>query len=149
MSLYTVPLQLNNEPITTLDTFPVFSPITGQLLWNSSRASSEDARRACDAAATAFPAWSQMNPQRRRDILLKVIDAMQARRQELVECEMTEVAADAAWAGMDFTLTLEMIRELAGRITSAVQGAIPSSTIPGGCHVSSQPTCPLNNSPQV
>ena len=51
----------------------------------ASRRRREDARRAVEAAAAAFPAWSQALPADRQRIFLKAADMLEGRRDEVVD----------------------------------------------------------------
>ena len=46
-----------------------------------------------DAAAAAFPAWSQTGPGVRRALLLKAAEALESRRTAFVEAMMGEIGA--------------------------------------------------------
>ena len=77
-----ISLLLENQDVQAVDgvTFDRLNPITGEVATRASAAQIADAKRAADAAAAAFPAWSSTGPTLRRKILLKAADA--ARGQE-------------------------------------------------------------------
>src|SRR5690606_15579853 len=60
-------------------TFERNNPVTGELATRAAAATVDDALRAADAAATAFPGWSTTAPAARRKILLAAADRLQAR----------------------------------------------------------------------
>jgi acyl-CoA reductase-like NAD-dependent aldehyde dehydrogenase len=51
-------------------TMEVRNPATGEVIDRVPKAEAEDARRAIDAAAAAFPSWSKVPPSKRSDILM-------------------------------------------------------------------------------
>src|SRR5690349_672977 len=60
-------------------------PFTGDVVAQVAAGGREDARRAVDAAAAAFPAWSKAPPAERQRIFLKAADVLERRQQEVVE----------------------------------------------------------------
>ncbi|KAH6669255.1 putative salicylaldehyde dehydrogenase [Halenospora varia] len=122
----THPLIINNKPHKTDATFPVYSPATGEHLHNFSSASIADADSAIDAATKALPAWGSLPPNKKRDIFLKAADLMDKRQEELGKHSSTETGAGAAWASFDLGLSSEILRDVAGRISS-IAGSIPQT----------------------
>src|SRR5215218_575006 len=61
------------------DTFDDLDPFTGDVVANVAAGGREDAHRAIEAAAGAFPAWSQSPPAERQRIFLKAADLLEAR----------------------------------------------------------------------
>jgi acyl-CoA reductase-like NAD-dependent aldehyde dehydrogenase len=112
---------------------PLLSPVTGKTLWNYSRASEKDAIRAVDSAAAAFPDWSLTKAQMRRDVLLRAAEVLQERREDLTSSMMDEIAATVDWAEFNIYSATEMVKEVAGRITSVSEGALPETIDSGGC----------------
>ena len=55
------------------------NPVSGEAVTRSAAATPADADAAVDAAASAFPAWSELGPTARRGILLKAADLLEAR----------------------------------------------------------------------
>ena len=122
----TYPLLISNKNYTTSSSFPVHSPATGKLLHYFSSASITDTDYAIAAAQKAFPAWRAMPPQKRRDIFLKAAEIMDSRREELIKYSVEETGAAAEWAAFDTTLASDIIRDVAGRISS-IAGSIPAT----------------------
>lgn len=120
----TYPLLISNKAHTTSNSFPVYSPATGDLVHHFSSASVEDADAALASAQAAFPAWRVLPPAKKRDIFLKAADIMDSRREELTKYMMDETGAPSGWAAFNLGLATEIIRDVAGRITSIV-GSIP------------------------
>ncbi|KAK3191878.1 hypothetical protein K4F52_001921 [Lecanicillium sp. MT-2017a] len=120
-----VPLLIAGQEETGTATFDVVSPYTGTTCWSAADATEKDAVRAVDAAAAAFPAWSQMKPTARRDILLKAADILENRVDENASYMRTEMGADVG-ASQFFVvpLSIRMLRDIAGRITQ-ICGSVP------------------------
>ncbi|KAK0383893.1 hypothetical protein NLU13_7985 [Sarocladium strictum] len=126
-SAYTIPLITNNKEYRTPTTFPVISPLTNQEIWRCSSASTEDAIEAVRAAQAAFPAWSKTKPSERRDLFLRAADLIVKRKAELGEYMHQEIGADKGYQEFILGLSIEGLRDTAGRIAGAVQGSIPWS----------------------
>ncbi|MFN7169203.1 MAG: aldehyde dehydrogenase family protein, partial [Pannonibacter sp.] len=111
-------------------TFERRNPITGDVATRVAAATIEDAQLACDAAAAAFPAWSQMGPGPRRKILLAAADALSARADDFVRSMADEIGATEGWARFNVYLASEMLREAAS-LTTQIAGEIIPSNRPG------------------
>ena len=61
------------------ETFDDLDPFTGDVVANVAAGGREDAHRAIEAAASAFPAWSQSPPAERQRIFLKAADILESR----------------------------------------------------------------------
>ena len=72
-------------------TFDDMNPYTGEVYASLPSSRREDAKRAIEAAQTAFPAWANTPPSARRKIFLKAADIMERRQDELVRAMMEEV----------------------------------------------------------
>jgi acyl-CoA reductase-like NAD-dependent aldehyde dehydrogenase len=72
-------------------TYPVRSP-DGEFLANAALASRKDARDAVRAARSAFAKWSGATPYNRGQILYRIAELLEGRREQFV----TEVGGDAA-----------------------------------------------------
>ena len=59
-------------------TFDRLNPMTGEVASRAAAAGVDDAKRAADAAAAAFPAWSETAPGARRALLNKAADLLEA-----------------------------------------------------------------------
>jgi acyl-CoA reductase-like NAD-dependent aldehyde dehydrogenase len=122
---YIVPLLVNGKEVTTPTTFPVTSPASHKAIWQGSSASVVDAHAAIAAASAAFPAWSKTKPSFRRNILLKAAEIFDSRAEECAGYMMQETGAEAMFSGgFNVPLTIEMLKDVAGRI-SGIMGSIP------------------------
>ncbi len=79
-------------------TFEDRDPFTGDVVALVPAGSREDAARAVEAAAAAFPAWSQSLPAERQAIFLKAADILESRRDEVVGQLARETGASFGFA---------------------------------------------------
>ena len=85
-------------------TFTQNNPLTGGVATEAAAATVDDANRAADAAARAFPEWSQTGPTERRRLLLAAADNLEARGSDIARAMADELGATAAWAGFNVML---------------------------------------------
>jgi acyl-CoA reductase-like NAD-dependent aldehyde dehydrogenase len=120
-----LPLTIGGKEIRTSTQFSVVSPDTSEVIWECSSASREDAVAAVEAAARAFPAWSNMRIEDRRRIFLKAADILEARAEECQMYMAKETGALAQFSGFNITASADLLREIAGGISTALMGSIP------------------------
>jgi benzaldehyde dehydrogenase (NAD) len=111
-------------------TFERRNPLDGSVASRAPAATPEDAVRAVDAAAAAFPAWSAMGPTQRRGLLLAAAAALEARAEAFAAAMAAETGASAAWAGFNVHLAAGMLQEAAA-ITTQIGGELIPSDVPG------------------
>ncbi len=70
----------------TKGTIDKFNPHTGELLCRVADSSSADVAQAVTAAALAFPAWSDLTPVGRGQILSEIVAAMKRHADKLADC---------------------------------------------------------------
>lgn len=128
---YVVPLLINGKEVTTSTTFDVTSPGTGKKVWASSSASNDDVLAAIDAAEKAGPAWEATKPAQRRSIILKAADILEGMKAESGSYMSDETGAGGPFVDFIFDTTVELLRDVAGRITTALGGEIPVCAQPG------------------
>ena len=66
------------------ETFEDHNPYNGEVFANVPKGKREDATRAIEAAAAAFPEWAATPPSLRRKLFLKAADIFEKRQDELV-----------------------------------------------------------------
>jgi vanillin dehydrogenase len=106
------------------------NPISGDVVSRSAAATLTDADAAVEAAASAFPAWSDLGPNARRSILLKAADLLEARAPQFAEIVAAETGATAGWGGFNVMLAANMLREAAA-LTTQIAGEVIPSDKPG------------------
>lgn len=111
-------------------TFTRNDPFTGKPATVAPAANTADAVAAVEAAADAFPAWSQIGPNERRTLLLKASEAMAAQVEDFTKLVVAETGATAPWAGFNVMLASQMLREAAS-MTTQIGGEVIPSDKPG------------------
>src|SRR5580658_3737120 len=85
-----------------------------------------DVAKVVEAAARAFPAWSQTGPGERRALLLKAADLLEARAGEFTQPMLEEIGATAPGAGFNVHFAASMLREAAALTTQILGEIIPA-----------------------
>ena len=111
-------------------TFERRDPFTGAVVTAAAAAGREDARRACEAAASAFPVWSETPPAERRVILARAATLLTERAQEIAATMTEEVGGTFGWGMFNCDLAARMLHEAAAQ-TYAVTGEVIPSDVPG------------------
>lgn len=113
-----------------MGTFHRINPVTGKVASTAPAASVGDVNAACEAAASAFPAWSAIGPNARRALLDKAAAALEARADQFIAAMMDEIGATKAWAGFNLMLAAGIVREAAA-MTTQIGGEVIPSDKPG------------------
>lgn len=108
-------------------TFERNDPVTLQVATRAAASTVSDANKAVEAAAAAFPAWSQLGPSAKRTVLLKAADMLDAKAAEFTNLMITETGATGPWAGFNVFLAASMIREAASMTTQITGDVIPAN----------------------
>jgi benzaldehyde dehydrogenase (NAD) len=111
-------------------TFERADPFSGEAVTIAAAAGREDARRAVDAAANAFPGWAGTPPAERRALLSKAADLLMERAPEIAGIMTEEVGGTFGWGMFNCDLASRMLREAAAQAYSVVGEVIPSD-VPG------------------
>jgi vanillin dehydrogenase len=115
-----------SAPAASGATYARRDPVTGAVASEAAAASEADVVNAVEAAARAFPAWSETGPSARRGLLLKAADLLDARADEFTKPMIEEIGATAPWAGFNVHFAASMLREAAGLTTQIVGEIIPA-----------------------
>jgi acyl-CoA reductase-like NAD-dependent aldehyde dehydrogenase len=108
-------------------TFDRLDPVTGDVATRAAAASVADAEEAANAAAAAFPAWSETPPGERRKLLLKAADLLESKAEDFAAAVVTETGSPAHWSHFNVGLAADMIREAASMTTQITGEVIPSN----------------------
>lgn len=127
-----VSLLIDGADVTALDnkTFDRLDPFTGSVASTSPAGKVADVNAACDAAAAAFPAWSETGPNERRKLLLKAADLLEAKSAEFIKLTMEETGATGPWSGFNVMFAAKILRE-AACMTTMIHGEVIPSDKPG------------------
>lgn len=127
-----VPLQIAGKDVLTNVLFDVENPGTGKNIWKCCSASIAEAELAVEAAHAAFQSWSKTKPAFRRDIFLKAAAIFENRADECRRYMVEETGAQPSFFdNLNLPLTVEMMRDCAGRIASVTAGSVPMAASAG------------------
>jgi acyl-CoA reductase-like NAD-dependent aldehyde dehydrogenase len=130
--MFTVPLLINGQDVTTAKTIDVTNPSTGKVIHLASSAGVPEAIQAVEAAQAAFESWAATPPNIKRDIFLRAADILEKRTEEVGKFEEEEAGASTFYAsGFDVPTAVNGLRDVAGKISGIV------GTVPYVCSVSS------------
>ncbi|WP_058369730.1 aldehyde dehydrogenase family protein [Psychrobacter sp. ENNN9_III] len=111
-------LIINGESVGTTDYFDVVNPADKSVIARCPKATTAQLNDAVAAARTAFPTWSALTYEERRDLLMQLADAIEDNGEELMtlltkeQGKPTKGFADLG-AGFEFGGTLAWIRATA------------------------------------
>jgi acyl-CoA reductase-like NAD-dependent aldehyde dehydrogenase len=110
------------------ETFDDRDPFTGDVVARVAAGTREDARRAIEAAAEAFPAWSQTPPALRQRIFLKAADILESRQEEIASWLMRETGSTFGFTMFQLQFVPNLFRQAAGLAYGPIGEIIPSDT---------------------
>lgn len=105
------------------ETFERRDPVSREVSTRASAASVEDAVRAANSAARAFPVWSALTPGERRDFLDGAARILLRRTEDFVDAIISETGSTASWGRFNCRLAASILRE-AGAMTSQITGEV-------------------------
>ena len=108
--------------------FEDLDPFTGAVLARVPAGGRDDARSAVDAAAEAFPAWSETPPAERQRIFLRTADLVEGRRDEIVGWLARETGCTLGFALFQLTFVPGLLRQAAALAYAPIGQVIPSDT---------------------
>ena len=128
----TISMLINGERVQASNgaVFERRNPLDGSVATRAPAATVDDARRAVDAAAAAFPSWAAMGPTERRALLMRAAQALEAKGAALAAAMAAETGASALWAGFNVHLAASGLQEAAAMVTQ-IAGEIIPSDVPG------------------
>jgi acyl-CoA reductase-like NAD-dependent aldehyde dehydrogenase len=110
------------------ETFDDPDPFTGDPVARVAAGTREDARRAVEAAAEAFPAWSQAPPAVRQRIFLKAADILDSRSDEIASWLIRETGSAFGFTMFQLQFVPNLFRQAAALAYSPIGEIIPSDT---------------------
>ena len=130
--MQTISMLIGGEHVTATGgaTFDRRNPLDGQVATRAPAATPDDARRAVDAAARAFPAWAEIGPSARRTLLLEAARVLDSKGEAFAQAVASETGGSAMWAGFNVHLAAGMLAEAAA-MTTQVGGELIPSEVPG------------------
>jgi acyl-CoA reductase-like NAD-dependent aldehyde dehydrogenase len=112
------------------ESFDDLDPFTGDVVARVPAGTREDARRAIEAAAEAFPAWAAAPPAERQRIFLAAADILESRRDEVIELLARESGSSFGFGMFQMGFVPGLFRQAAGLAYSPIGEILPSD-IPG------------------
>ncbi|WP_321808898.1 aldehyde dehydrogenase [Burkholderia sp. BCC1993] len=106
------------------------NPLDGEVASRAPAASVEDAEAAVDAAARAFPIWSEFGPLKRRELLTAAARALEAKSDAFAAAMASKTGASGLWAGFNVHLAAQGLLEAAA-MTTQIGGELIPSDVPG------------------
>ena len=130
--MMTIQLRIAGQarPATGGATFERRNPVTDEVVTQAAAAAVADGAAAVEAAAAAFPAWAALGPNKRRSLLLKGADRLEARTPDFSARVSAETGGTGPWGGFNAMLAAGMLREAAA-LTTQVTGEVIPSDMPG------------------
>jgi acyl-CoA reductase-like NAD-dependent aldehyde dehydrogenase len=110
------------------ETFDDTDPFSGDVVARVSAGGREDARRAVEAAAAAFPAWSQASPETRQAIFLKAADILESRGDEVVDLLARETGSTFGFAMFQLHFVAGLLRQAAAIPYAPIGQVLPTDT---------------------
>ncbi len=109
-------------------TFDDHDPYTGEVVARVAAAGRDDARRAVEAAAAAFPAWSKAPPAERQGIFLKAADVLESRHDEVASWLTRETGCTFGFAMFQLHFVAGLFRQAAALAYAPMGEILPSDT---------------------
>jgi acyl-CoA reductase-like NAD-dependent aldehyde dehydrogenase len=101
-------------------------PWSGAVLAQVASGDADDARRAVDAAHTAFPGWAELAPGDRQTLFLRAADVLERRRSEIFGLLAAETGCGAHFAEVQISFSLSLLRQAAGMAFQPTGQVLPS-----------------------
>ena len=108
------------------ETFEDADPFTGETVATVAAGGADDARRAIEAAAAAFPAWAATPPAERQRIFLKAADVLEGRRDEVVSLLARETGCTFGFGMFQMSFVPGLFRQAAAAPYAPIGEVIPS-----------------------
>ena len=108
------------------ESFEDYNPYNGEVFANVPKGKREDATRAIEAAAAAFPEWAASPPSLRRKLFLKAADIFEKRQDELVRVVAEETGSTIGIAMFQMFFVPGLFREAAAQAYSVTGEIIPA-----------------------
>jgi len=110
--------------------FDVFQPYDRKLYARVAAGGRTEAQLAVDAAAKAFPAWSQTTPAERARLFFKAVEIVKRRRAEIAEILAVETGSTISFATFQQDLVAATIEQAAGWMYLP-KGEVLETNVPG------------------
>jgi acyl-CoA reductase-like NAD-dependent aldehyde dehydrogenase len=125
-------MYINGQWVDAIDgkTFDDYNPYNGEVYAKIPSGKRRDARKACDAAAAAFPDWSHTPPAEKQRYFLRAADIFERRQQEILNIVTQETGGTFGWGMFQTGFIPGLLREAAAQV-HAISGEIIPADLPG------------------
>ena len=107
-------------------TYEKANPFNGKPASTVAAGKREDAKRAIEAAAAAFPTWSNTAPAVRRKLLLKAADVLDSHEADIAHVTAEETGQTFGWGMFNCIFAAGLLREAAAQAYGLVGEVIPT-----------------------
>ncbi len=121
-------------PAQDHETYEDFNPYTGEVFARVASGKRADAQRAVEAAAKAFPGWSQTLPAERQGLFLKAADILEKKKDEIITVLAEETGCTFGFAMFQAGFTPGLLREAAAQ-AHQTSGEIIPADLPGAFYM--------------
>lgn len=125
--LEVVPLWIGGAAVASSPSrkFPVHSAEQKKDVYLAESANEKSANAAAEAAHCAFDTWRNSSAASRREIIERMTAIIQERQDELIKTQIEETSCSETWANFNIVYTVNMLKEIAARVTQACSGDVP------------------------
>jgi len=120
----TVPCIIDNKPYTTSSKYDVLDPHTSHPLWSVHCVQPEDAVKAVESAAAAFPAWRATPIPVRREIFIKAIQFLKSKQADYTALSVKETSLSMATQVGEVFGAVKLLEELVYAVDGALRGEV-------------------------
>ncbi|MDF0606143.1 aldehyde dehydrogenase [Neisseriaceae bacterium TC5R-5] len=127
-----IKMLINGEAVEASNgaSFTRHNPLDNKPVTRAPAATEADVLRAVDAAAAAFPAWSNLGPSARRELLIRAAQSLRNKRDEFIQTMAEETGSSVGWVDFNLDIAANGLLEAASRV-SQVGGDVIPSDVPG------------------
>ena len=124
--MYDVKLLIAGKDAEARGTFERKNPISGKTVSRAAAGQAEDAAKAVEAAAAAFPAWAEMAPNARRKLLQAAAAQLREKGREYAERCSAETGSTLGWGHFNVHFGAMLLDEAAAMTTQITGEVVPS-----------------------
>ena len=110
--------------------FDDYEPYSGKVFARVAAGGRKEAQIAIDAAAAAFPAWSETSPAQRAALFFKAAEIVRRRRAEIADLLARETGSTLFFAAFQQDLVIQTLEQVAGWVYLP-RGEVLQTNIPG------------------
>ena len=124
--MYDVKLLIAGKDAETRATFEHKNPINGKVASQAAAGQADDAAKAVQAAAAAFPVWAEMAPNARRKLLQAAASKLREKSQQFAERCSAETGSTIGWGHFNVHFGAMLLDEAAAMTTQITGEVVPS-----------------------